>query len=168
VLTVDEDDPRWTDLPGQTSTGHPTADQDQGGRIILGDLRTIAIAPRSFDIVHCALLLDRIEHIELVLDRFTAALKRRAVFLRFRRDALFVGHASIGCKSFRRLPSPPPSRPEAKASGHPIPKPREWGSHTAAFRLVGKPAAPLLIAIQDGFIPWREGGVGDAFASALS
>jgi hypothetical protein len=86
VLTVDEDDPRWTDLPGQTSTGHPTADQDQGGRIILGDLRTIAIAPRSFDIVHCALLLDRIEHVELVLDRFTAALRPGGLFLLRIRD----------------------------------------------------------------------------------
>ena len=62
----------------------------------------------------------------------------------------------------------PPSLPEAKASGHPISKPREWRSHTAAFRLVGKPAAPSLNAIQEGFIPWREGTVIDVFASALS
>jgi hypothetical protein len=47
----------------------------------------------------------------------------------------------------------PPSLPEAKASGHPISKPREWGSHTAAFHLVGKPAAPSLFAIEEGFIP---------------
>jgi hypothetical protein len=62
----------------------------------------------------------------------------------------------------------PPSLPEAKASGHPITKPREWGSHTAAFRRVGKPAAPSLNTIQEGFIPWREGGVRDVFANALS
>ena len=34
----------------------------------------------------------------------------------------------------RRLPS----RPEAKASGPPIPKPREWGSDYEAFCQVGE------------------------------
>ncbi len=86
VLTVDEDDPRWTDLPGQASAGHPTAGRDQGGKIILGDLRTVALAPRSFDIVHCALLLDRIDHVELVLDRFTAALRPGGLLLLRIRD----------------------------------------------------------------------------------
>jgi len=85
VLTVDEDDPRWADQPAQTSTGHPRAGQDHG-EVILGDLRTIAIPPRSFDIVHCALLLDRIAHVELVLDRFTAALRPGGLFLLRIRD----------------------------------------------------------------------------------
>src|ERR1019366_6554491 len=56
VLTVDEEDPRWP------------------------------APPRSFDIVHCALLLDRISHVELVLDRFTAALRPGGLFLLRIRD----------------------------------------------------------------------------------
>jgi SAM-dependent methyltransferase len=47
----------------------------------LGDLRTAALAPRSFDIVHCSGLLERIHHVELVLDRFVAALKPGGLFL---------------------------------------------------------------------------------------
>jgi SAM-dependent methyltransferase len=48
---------------------------------ILGDLRTVPLPPRSFDIVHCALLLERIQHVELVLDRFVAALKPGGLLL---------------------------------------------------------------------------------------
>jgi Methyltransferase domain len=44
------------------------------GDVRVGDLRAVPLPPRSFDIVHCALLLDRIRNVELVLDRFTAAL----------------------------------------------------------------------------------------------
>jgi SAM-dependent methyltransferase len=46
-----------------------------------GDLRTTPLAPRSFDIVHCALLLERISHAELVLDRFVEALKPGGLLL---------------------------------------------------------------------------------------
>ena len=42
---------------------------------ILGDLRTVQLPPRAYDIVHCSLLLGRIENAELVLDRLTAAVK---------------------------------------------------------------------------------------------
>jgi SAM-dependent methyltransferase len=47
----------------------------------LGDLRAIPLPPRSFDIVHCALLLDRISHAELVLDRFVESLKPGGLLL---------------------------------------------------------------------------------------
>jgi len=47
----------------------------------LGDLRTVPLAPRAFDIVHCAGLLERIHHVELILDRFVAALKPGGLFL---------------------------------------------------------------------------------------
>src|ERR1700677_2366675 len=43
--------------------------RDLAADIIIGDLRTIPLPPRSFDIVHCSLLLDRISHVPLVLDR---------------------------------------------------------------------------------------------------
>jgi SAM-dependent methyltransferase len=48
---------------------------DLAADIITGDLRTVPLPPRSFDIVHCSLLLDRISHVPLVLDRLAAALR---------------------------------------------------------------------------------------------
>jgi SAM-dependent methyltransferase len=47
----------------------------------LGDLRTLPLAPRSFDVVHCSLLLERIGHAELVLDRFVESLKPGGLLL---------------------------------------------------------------------------------------
>ena len=44
-------------------------------RCTLGDLRTVPLPQRSFDIVQATLLLERIEHAELVLDRLVGALK---------------------------------------------------------------------------------------------
>ncbi len=44
-------------------------------RCVLGDLRTVPLPQRSFDIVQATLLLERIEHAELVLDRLVGALK---------------------------------------------------------------------------------------------
>jgi SAM-dependent methyltransferase len=43
--------------------------------VTLGDLRTVPLRPRSFDIVHCDRLLERIPCAELVLDRLVNALK---------------------------------------------------------------------------------------------
>jgi SAM-dependent methyltransferase len=40
----------------------------------LGDLRSIPITPRSYDVVHCSMLLDRITNAEVVLGRLVAAL----------------------------------------------------------------------------------------------
>jgi SAM-dependent methyltransferase len=47
----------------------------------LGDLRTTPLPPRSFDIVHCSLLLERISNAELVLDRFVESLKPGGLLL---------------------------------------------------------------------------------------
>jgi len=47
----------------------------------LGDLRAARLRPRSFDIVQCARLLDRIHHAELVLDRLVAALRPGGLLL---------------------------------------------------------------------------------------
>ena len=52
----------------------------------LGDLRTVPLPPRSFDIVGCTGLLERIEHTELVLDRLVAALKPGGLLLLQVRD----------------------------------------------------------------------------------
>jgi SAM-dependent methyltransferase len=47
----------------------------------LGDLRTAPLAPRAFDIIACASLLERIEHAELVLDRLIGAIKPGGLLL---------------------------------------------------------------------------------------
>ncbi len=72
VTGVDHDHP----LTREVSAAR--ADLDS---VMLGDLRTVPLTPRSFDIVHCAGLLDRIWHVELVLDRFIAALKPGGMLL---------------------------------------------------------------------------------------
>jgi SAM-dependent methyltransferase len=61
-------------------------DCDLAGGVIVGDLRTIPLPPRSFDIVHCSMLLDRISHVPLVLDRFSAALRPGGLLLLRIRD----------------------------------------------------------------------------------
>jgi len=48
---------------------------------VLGDLRTVPLPPRSYDIVLCALLLQRIGHAELVLDRLVAAIRPGGLLL---------------------------------------------------------------------------------------
>jgi SAM-dependent methyltransferase len=49
--------------------------------VIVGDLRTVPIPQRNYDIVYCALLLERVEHVELVLDRLVGALKPGGLLL---------------------------------------------------------------------------------------
>jgi hypothetical protein len=71
------------------------------GDVRLGDLRAVPITPRSFDIVHCALLLDRIRHVELVLDRLIAALRPGGFLMLRIRDR----ECAIGLLD-RRLPRP--------------------------------------------------------------
>jgi SAM-dependent methyltransferase len=51
------------------------------GPCTLGDLRIAPLPPRSVDIVHCARLLERIGHAELVLDRLVEALKPNGLLL---------------------------------------------------------------------------------------
>jgi Methyltransferase domain len=48
---------------------------------VQGDLRTVPLPPRSHDIVLCALLLQRINHAELVLDRLVAAIRPGGLLL---------------------------------------------------------------------------------------
>lgn len=57
----------------------------------LGDLRTVPMPPRVYDVVRAFHLIERIPHAELVLDRFVAALKPGGLMVtRFRdRDTAF-------------------------------------------------------------------------------
>jgi SAM-dependent methyltransferase len=60
------------DIPLTRATAAARTEAD---RVTLGDLRTIPLRQRSFDIVRCDRLLERIPHAELVLDRLVTALK---------------------------------------------------------------------------------------------
>lgn len=52
----------------------------------LGDLRTVPMPPRAYDIVHAPYLIERVQCAELVLDRFVAALKPGGLLLLKLRD----------------------------------------------------------------------------------
>jgi SAM-dependent methyltransferase len=52
----------------------------------LGDLRTVPMSPRAFDVVHASFLIERLPHAELVLDRFVASLKPGGLLLVRLRD----------------------------------------------------------------------------------
>ena len=47
----------------------------------LGDLRTVPMPPRAYDVVHAPFLIERVPHAELVLDRIVAALKPGGLLL---------------------------------------------------------------------------------------
>ena len=49
--------------------------------VITGDLRSAPIPQRTYDVVYCALLLERVRHVELVLDRLVSALKPGGLLL---------------------------------------------------------------------------------------
>ncbi|WP_307796542.1 class I SAM-dependent methyltransferase [Actinomadura barringtoniae] len=52
----------------------------------LGDLRTVPMPPRAYDVVHAPYLIERVQNAELVLDRFVAALKPGGLLLVRLRD----------------------------------------------------------------------------------
>jgi len=56
------------------------------GPVLLGDLRSVSLPPRSFDVVYCAFLLEHIENAALVLDRFVAGLRPGGLLLLRLRD----------------------------------------------------------------------------------
>ncbi len=49
--------------------------------VITGDLRTAAVRQRGYDVVYCGRLLERVQHVELVLDRLVSALKPGGLLL---------------------------------------------------------------------------------------
>ena len=72
VILIDDDNPATR----AAVIAHP-----QLGPCTLSDLRIAPLVPRSVDIVHCARLLERIGHAELVLDRLVEALKPNGLLL---------------------------------------------------------------------------------------
>ncbi|WP_245974136.1 class I SAM-dependent methyltransferase [Thermomonospora umbrina] len=71
------------DLPALRAHTESRADLDA---FHLGDLRTVPMPPREYDIVHAPFLIERVPHAELVLDRFVAALKPGGLLLVRLRD----------------------------------------------------------------------------------
>jgi hypothetical protein len=72
VSLIDEDEP---------ATREAVASRPSLSECVLGDLRTVPLSPRAFDIVQCDSLLERIKHAELVLDRLIGAMKPGALLL---------------------------------------------------------------------------------------
>ena len=56
-------------------TGAVAATRRDLDSFVLGDMRTVPLLPRSFDIIHCDRLLERIRNAELVLDRLVNGLR---------------------------------------------------------------------------------------------
>ena len=72
VTLVDDDQPVTRAAAGQ---------DENMAECVLGDLRTVPLPQRSHDIVLCALLLQRIQHAELVLDRLVGTLRPGGLLL---------------------------------------------------------------------------------------
>src|SRR5271154_2431239 len=73
VTAVDDDNPLARRVLQETQSAYDD--------VITGDLRTVPIPQRAYDVVYCARLLERVEHVELVLDRLTSALKPGGLLL---------------------------------------------------------------------------------------
>jgi SAM-dependent methyltransferase len=69
--------------------------------VITGDLRSAPIPQRAYDVVYCALLLERVHHVELVLDRLVSALKPGGLLLLRTGD-----RRSAAARLDRMLPGP--------------------------------------------------------------
>jgi SAM-dependent methyltransferase len=54
---------------------------DTYDNVIVGDLRTVPLSPRGFDVVYCGHLLERVPYVELVLDRLVSALRPGGLLL---------------------------------------------------------------------------------------
>ena len=78
VTAVDTDHP----LARAVLEGTRTAYDD----VFTGDLRTVPIAQRTYDVVYCARLLEHVRHVELILDRLVSTLKPGGLLLIRTRD----------------------------------------------------------------------------------
>ena len=78
--------------------------------VITGDLRSAPIPQRAYDVVYCALLLERVHHVELVLDRLVSALKPGGLLL------LRTGDRRTAAALLDRLLPGPVRRPSGPGS----------------------------------------------------
>ncbi|TMR01696.1 class I SAM-dependent methyltransferase [Actinomadura soli] len=112
----------------------------------LGDLRTVPLPPRAFDIVHASYLIERVPHAELVLDRFVAALKPGGLLLVRLRDRntafgfldrTLPNWMHIGGRRRRVRPGRGPRGAHARVPDAPVPETAGTGPETAATRTAG-------------------------------
>jgi SAM-dependent methyltransferase len=73
VSVLDADDPIAREVLDQIA--------DAYDNVIVGDLRTVPLPPRGFDVIYCGHLLERVPHVELVLDRLVSALRPGGLLL---------------------------------------------------------------------------------------
>ena len=73
VSVVDDDNPVAREALREAQSAYDD--------VITGDLRSAPIPQRAYDVVYCALLLERVSHVELVLDRLVSALKPGGLLL---------------------------------------------------------------------------------------
>ena len=73
VSLVDVDDPLVKTVLRRT--------RDTYEDVIIGDLRTVPLPPRGYDVVYCGHLLERVPHMDLVLDRLVSALRPGGLLL---------------------------------------------------------------------------------------
>jgi SAM-dependent methyltransferase len=93
VSVVDGDDPLARQVLRQTGGAYD--------EVFVGDLRTVSLPLRGFDVVYCGMLLERVPHVELVLDRLTSALRPGGLLL------IRVADRDSACGLLdRRLPGP--------------------------------------------------------------
>ena len=89
--------------------------------VITGDLRSAPIPQRTYDVVYCALLLERVHHVELVLDRLVSALKPGGLLLLRTGDrrsaAALLDRLLPGPVRTARLVPVPPRRPRPVPAG---------------------------------------------------
>lgn len=93
VSIVDGDDPLARQVLGQTGGAYD--------EVFVGDLRTVSLPLRGFDVVYCGRLLERVPHVELVLDRLTSALRPGGLLL-----IRVADRDSASALLDRRLPGP--------------------------------------------------------------
>lgn len=86
VTTVDQDSPAARATTSGAAPRGDTTGPAEAGSVMFGDLRMVSLPARSFDIVYCGFLLERIPHTALVLDRFVAALRPGGLLLLRLRD----------------------------------------------------------------------------------
>lgn len=109
--------------------------------VVLGELRTVPLRPRSADIVHCSLLLDRISHAELVLGRLVDALRPGGLLLLRTADR----ETAAGLLD-RLLPGP-----LRAAAWHRL-RPGEPGPYPAIYEQLTSPRGIQLFSTRHGLV----------------
>jgi SAM-dependent methyltransferase len=108
---------------------------------VLGELRAAPLPPRSVDVVHCCLLLDRIRNAEIVLGRLAAAIRPGGLLLLRSADR----DTAAGFLD-RRLPAP--LRQLAWNSL----RPGEPGPHPASYEQLASARGVQLFASRHGLV----------------